>query len=891
ASILPPSRRARTFTATTNSTPTVVRTVTVTASADMCTCHRVPGRMGSPLGQVHYGPPQLLAFSTAIIACRYVQANLGLWIRDVTRTLGGCSATRRLRQSCSTKAKLPMQLRRWRRFPNVYSLFSEDEDKTSRACDCRCRVCKSFLYFVIRVRCRHEDQQKLTIRGPFPPQWPTASRNGVISNNLLPEPLSAAAYITVATATSNRELQRACPRGCRFPFASTPEEQFTRCGTSSMGSYWKGNRQTGHSEHQLFSLHGTTRFSVELNLVNISYCHAEFHGVGGCTFTCASASSLSKRLSVFSIGPEFGSAPLALVTTDNQTDYRAFATPSNKFYVKLFTRALSLSFSYYPDSIVLDVELVKTGACPAGWLYRDGLCYGAAHPNNSRATFTQRCRWLPLPDVLGLASTTTWPTGQDTWVGVADTSKGVFFLDSDSFYYGVRVRNTCFGGNCRCVYFSAGSFYRNYCAQMLRYYLCSSRPGGDAKFYNLSTLDKSLGIGDASFTFNYYWIIGLAVAAALTGIGFGIRYLWYRRAVANSRSGAPVAANYAMTADGAAQPVAPAPANSHCTAPPGSYPTQPAGSYGLGAYSPGIGANEPGALVRGSSGLRCSAFDGVLRCCCPLAPIFSGDCPYGWRSSGSVCYGNPAKNDLVTFDQAFELCRMLQQANPRHRLYKHRHPGGSGWPIAGPTGVGVMEYSSKSTKLYFLNGESFYMPYRSSASYCLVVQQRANASLPPAARFYSSQLDSRFWPSVPRSKSRTNGQSISDSGRVDNPTANGYFRSAASGRFLVFGLVVAGLGHIGFRGIFRICRRSNDGSAASSLSCVSDRSQSIRRAPPAARIRDGRLLATTSALARSYPMQPPPPQSPTRTPCRHSRRRGASAPPYALLQQTPAYLA
>ncbi|PAA85060.1 hypothetical protein BOX15_Mlig004342g2, partial [Macrostomum lignano] len=361
---------------------------------------------------------------------------------------------------------------------------------------------------------------------------------------------------------------------------------------------------------------GTTRFSVELNLVNISYCHAEFHGVGGMYFYVRLSSSLSKRLSVFSIGPEFGSAPLALVTTDNQTDYRAFATPSNKFYVKLFTRALSSSFSYYPDSIVLDVELVKTGACPAGWLYRDGLCYGAAHPNNSRATFTNAavgCRYVranlalgfvsSTADVLGLASTTTWPTGQDTWVGVADTSKGVFFLDSDSFYYGssssITFKGsstyTCFGGNCRCVYFSAGSFYRNYCAQMLRY-LCSSRPGGDAKFYNLSTLDKSLGIGDASFTFNYYWIIGLAVAAALTGIGFGIRYLWYRRAVANSRSGAPVAANYAMTADGAAQPVAPAPANSHCTAPPGSYPTQPAGSYGLGAYSPGIGANEPGAV-------------------------------------------------------------------------------------------------------------------------------------------------------------------------------------------------------------------------------------------------------------------------------------------------------
>ncbi|PAA85062.1 hypothetical protein BOX15_Mlig031472g2, partial [Macrostomum lignano] len=90
-----------------------------------------------------------------------------------------------------------------------------------------------------------------------------------------------------------------------------------------------------------------------------------------------------------------------------------------------------------------------------------------------------------------------------------------------------------------------------------------------------------------------------------------------------------------------------------------------------------------------------------------VAPIFSGDCPYGWRSSGSVCYGNPAKNDLVTFDQAFELCRMLQA----NLAIDFTSTGTLEALVADsrPYWVGVMEYSSKNTKLYFLTGEPFHM--------------------------------------------------------------------------------------------------------------------------------------------------------------------------------------
>uniref|UniRef100_A0A1I8FUL8 C-type lectin domain-containing protein n=1 Tax=Macrostomum lignano TaxID=282301 RepID=A0A1I8FUL8_9PLAT len=399
---------------------------------------------------------------------------------------------------------------------------------------------------------------------------------------------------------------------------------------------------------------------------------------------------------------------------------------------------------------------------------------------------------------------------------------------------------------------------------MLRY-LCSSRPGGDAKFYNLSTLDKSLGIGDASFT-RFNWI------------GFGIRYLWYRRAVANSRSGAPVAANYAMTADGAAQPL----------------PTQPAGSYGLGAYSPGIGANEPGAVSMEPKPPAYNrmpsdpppAYDKKPRICrCPdrlanhqerhtrsqilkvtnfytstvgcrhlivgsgswfearlvsdappsmessvllsVAPIFSGDCPYGWRSSGSVCYGNPAKNDLVTFDQAFELCRMLQA----NLAIDFTSTGTLEALVADsrPYWVGVMEYSSKSTKLYFLNGESFYMPLSKvskSSSYC-------SWSSSCECVFYRKRLSfiepaTPLCPAVLRSKKSAN-----------RPT---------SGRlFFVFGLVVAGSA-IGFRVFLSNARRSNEWSAGVRCPLSACRpSQSIRRAASGL-VSDAGYFATTSAF-------------------------------------------
>uniref|UniRef100_A0A1I8FUP6 CUB domain-containing protein n=1 Tax=Macrostomum lignano TaxID=282301 RepID=A0A1I8FUP6_9PLAT len=452
-----------------------------------------------------------------------------------------------------------ISLRRWRRFQILFAVPLRMRTRPVGPGLSVSSCLQSFLFSFMSVAVGTKIKQKLTIRRSISAaNGPRFSTTDVISNNLYPERWPPPSYNYGGNCDEQPpSYKRSCVhRG--LPLNSAMCHRQLQFLIFVLSSLLLAVPLLSQAVDRYGCTHRTGRpaipttappdFSVELNLVNISYCHAEFHGVGGCTFTCASAAAclnLSKRLSVFSIGPEFGSAPLALVTTDNQTDYRAFATPSNKFYVKLFTRA-----------IVLDVELVKTGACPAGWLYRDGLCYGAAHPNNSRATFTNAavgCRYVranlalgfvsSTADVLGLASTTTWPT---------DPAASITFKGSSTYTCLWRL------ADCRCVLLLARRFVLSefICAQMLRY-LCSSsrRPGRDAKFYNFEHAGQKPGNrrmpASRSTTTG---LLGLAVAAALTGIGFGIRYLWYGRAVANFPRLVPlVAANYAMTADGAAQ--------------------------------------------------------------------------------------------------------------------------------------------------------------------------------------------------------------------------------------------------------------------------------------------------------------------------------------------------
>uniref|UniRef100_A0A1I8FAV3 DDE Tnp4 domain-containing protein n=1 Tax=Macrostomum lignano TaxID=282301 RepID=A0A1I8FAV3_9PLAT len=263
------------------------------------------------------------------------------------------------RQSCSTKQSYLCSCAVGGD-SKFYSLFSEDEDKTSRAWIVGVVFCSHFCFRYVGG-CRTKIKQKLTIRRSISAaNGRTLSRQRCHSNNLYPGAAGAAVIqlrwqLRRAIRRATTKLQAVDRYGCTH-----------RTGRPAIVSI----NSSAYKRHH-------TRFSVELNLVNISYCHAEFHGVGGMYFYVRLSSSLSKRLSVF---------------------------------------------RHRPD-IVLDVELVKTGACPAGWLYRDGLCYGAAHPNNSRATFTNAavgCRYVranlalgfvsSTADVLGLASTTTWPT-------------------------------------------------------------------------------------------------------------------------------------------------------------------------------------------------------------------------------------------------------------------------------------------------------------------------------------------------------------------------------------------------------------------------------------------------------------------------------------------------
>uniref|UniRef100_A0A1I8FRX8 LCCL domain-containing protein n=1 Tax=Macrostomum lignano TaxID=282301 RepID=A0A1I8FRX8_9PLAT len=324
---------------------------------------------------------------------------------------------------------------------------------------------------------------------------------------------------------------------------------------------------------------GTTRFSVELNLVNISYCHAEFHGVGDVLLPSCWTLNWSRL------------APVRLAA-----------------------------------------------------LYRDGLCYGAAHPNNSRATFTNAavgCRYVranlalgfvsSTADVLGLASTTTWPTVKIPGL-VWPTPPKAFFLDSDSFYYGssssITFKGsstyTCFGGNCRCVYFSAGSFYIGIIALRCCATCAAAGPAG-CEILQFEHAGQKPGNRRCQLhPFNWDRLC--------------IRYLWYRRAVANSRSGAPVAANYAMTADAPLSRVAPAPANSHCTAPPAAIrPSQPDPTASA-AYSPGIGANEPGAVsMRAETArLQQDAFGSTasLRQSFRIWSVVECSSIFGWLSAG-----------------------------------------------------------------------------------------------------------------------------------------------------------------------------------------------------------------------------------------------------------------
>ncbi|PAA73505.1 hypothetical protein BOX15_Mlig019758g1, partial [Macrostomum lignano] len=246
-----------------------------------------------------------------------------------------------------------------------------------------------------------------------------------------------------------------------------------------------------------------------------------------------------------------------------------------------------------------------------------------------------------------------------------------------------------------------------------------------------------------------------------------------------------------------------------------------------------------------------------------VAPIFSGDCPYGWRSSGSVCYGNPAKNDLVTFDQAFELCRMLQA----NLAIDFTSTGTLEALVADsrPYWVGVMEYSSKNTKLYFLNGESFYMPLSKvskSSSYCSW-SSSCECVFYRSGSFYRASCDSRFAqlcsaPKVGQPAKYYNPQLISvyiGQRTSDNPTAWILRFSSFWPAFFVFGLVVAGSA-IGFRVFFRMravrmMERRRQMPVGVSTVAVNP--------PPPPGSYPTQATSPPPPPSGSYPMQPPPP--------------------------------
>ncbi|PAA90186.1 hypothetical protein BOX15_Mlig031078g1, partial [Macrostomum lignano] len=247
-----------------------------------------------------YGPASLnstaASFSTAIVACRYVQANLAMGFADVTRTLGAAlqlagwtdgrpvwvgaawkskpeavyflnntifisSSVKKSctsdsskcrcvhytelstalfhRQSCSTKQSYLCSCAVGGD-SKFYSLFSEDEDKTSRAWIVGVVFAVIFV-FVMSVAVGTKIKQKLTIRRSISAaNGPRFSTTDVISNSLYPEPLAPPSYNYGGNCDEQPpSYNEAVSTGAAVPSAPTPEEIYG-AGHFQQAANWKG---------------------------------------------------------------------------------------------------------------------------------------------------------------------------------------------------------------------------------------------------------------------------------------------------------------------------------------------------------------------------------------------------------------------------------------------------------------------------------------------------------------------------------------------------------------------------------------------------------------------------------------------------------------------------
>ncbi|PAA90187.1 hypothetical protein BOX15_Mlig002897g3, partial [Macrostomum lignano] len=313
----------------------------------------------------------------------------------------------------------------------------------------------------------------------------------------------------------------------------------------------------------------TCHVLIRNNLLTSAYYYIRVNGSLKSTYTRLSLSTNHGS------GGEF----VASLTSSNDTVYRAFATPGNSLYAILSS---SLPSPFYNELIMLDIEAVH--GCPSWWVSYNNKCFGSARPDASGTTFNTAlgaCRQvranlaLSFDSSSALKSATSssgWSSLTKVWLGAADSSSGVYFLDANKFlvsssgslkfYSSSSSSSGCSTGSCRCVIYRFNSYYRENCWKYLRY-LCSSSIGGESEFHNLTTLDRTLSSKKSSSSFFSfpYWSIGLIIGGLTVLAVFGTRMAFYHRAVAAQRR-----RETAGTGAGTRSDLPPAP--------PGSYPVQ-----------------------------------------------------------------------------------------------------------------------------------------------------------------------------------------------------------------------------------------------------------------------------------------------------------------------------